>query len=56
LAGIETLDELTFVERLERRQRETRERVENLLAQAQPTVAETVDSASTNVLTKPMMV
>jgi hypothetical protein len=57
LAGIETLAELIFaVERLERRQREARERVENLLAQAQPTVAETVDSGPANVLAKPTMI
>jgi replication initiation protein RepC len=45
LGRIETLDELTFaVERLERRQGEARERVENLLARAQPMAADPVDS------------
>jgi replication initiation protein RepC len=42
---VETLDEMTFaVERLERRQREARARVENLLAEAQATLANLVNT------------
>jgi replication initiation protein RepC len=45
LRRIETLEAMTFaVQRLERRQQEARERVENLLRAAQPTPPESVDS------------
>jgi replication initiation protein RepC len=47
LSRIESLDELTFaVQRLERQQREAREHVENMLAQAQLAAAETLYTAS----------